>query len=524
MKIKNMRIGARLGLGFALVLVLMALMVAVGLWRLEGIGMAIDRVVERDLVRERLAAEWAGSIESNGVRTVALVKSREPADQQYFRQQIDAHVARITEIQNLLDAALASGPGRALFDEILARRKIYSAIRNDIFKQKDGGDEAGAQAAADSKLIPAMQIYVDKTHELVRYQQEQINIAAVAIDMQYNSGRVLLLVLGLAALLAGALAAWRLAVGITRPLGSAVAAARAVAAGDLSGRIEVSGKDETGQLLQALQEMNRNLLATVGEVRTGAETIAAASTEIASGNLDLSTRTEQQASALEETASAMEQLTATVRQNADNARQANQLAASASGIAVKGGDAVGEVVSTMRSISDSSKKIVDIIGVIDGIAFQTNILALNAAVEAARAGEQGRGFAVVAAEVRGLAQRSAAAAKDIKALIDDSVVKVSSGATLVEQAGATMTEVVVSVRRVTDIVNEIAAAGREQSTGIEEVNRAITQMDQVTQQNAALVEEAAAAATALQQQAAVLARAVSVFKLGDALVLHSIRQ
>jgi methyl-accepting chemotaxis protein len=279
--------------------------------------------------------------------------------------------------------------------------------------------------------------------------------------------------------------------------------------------VEVDRKDEIGQLLQGLHDMSQNLLKTVREVRSGADTIATASSEIATGNLDLSSRTEQQAGSLEETASAIEQLTSTVKQNADNAREANQLALTASNVAVEGGAVVGQVVDTMGAINESSRRIVDIISVIDGIAFQTNILALNAAVEAARAGEQGRGFAVVASEVRSLAQRSASAAKEIKSLIDDSVDKVGSGTRLVEQAGKTMTEVVSSVKRVSDIVAEISAATQEQSTGIGEVNHAITQMDQVTQQNAALVEEAAAAAGSLQDQAAKLAQVVSVFKLDN---------
>jgi methyl-accepting chemotaxis protein-1 (serine sensor receptor) len=300
---------------------------------------------------------------------------------------------------------------------------------------------------------------------------------------------------------------------ISRPLELAVKLAQGVAAGDLTQQIEVRSQDETGQLMQALKDMNANLLKIVGEVRMSTDTIATASSEIASGNLDLSSRTEQQAGSLEETASAMEQLTSTVKQNADNARQANQLAASASDVASRGGEVVRQVVDTMSSINESSKKIVDIISVIDGIAFQTNILALNAAVEAARAGEQGRGFAVVASEVRSLAQRSAAAAKEIKALIDDSVAKVGNGSTLVAQAGQTMDEVVASVKSVTDVVGEISAASQEQSTGIEEVNRAITQMDETTQQNAALVEQAAAAAQSMQEQAGRLSNAVSVFRL-----------
>ncbi len=303
---------------------------------------------------------------------------------------------------------------------------------------------------------------------------------------------------------------------VTGPMQEAVAVAEKVAAGDLTSRIEVTTTDETGKLLQALKDMNANLVNIVGEVRSGTEAIGSGTKQIASGNADLSQRTEEQASSLEETASSMEELTSTVKQNAENAKQANQLAIGASAVAVKGGEVVSQVVGTMSSINESSKKIVDIISVIDGIAFQTNILALNAAVEAARAGEQGRGFAVVATEVRNLAQRSAAAAKEIKELIGDSVEKVGAGTKLVDQAGKTMEEIVTSVKRVTDIMSEITAASQEQSAGIEQVNQAITQMDEVTQQNAALVEEAAAAAESMQEQAADLARAVSAFRLSSA--------
>ena len=300
---------------------------------------------------------------------------------------------------------------------------------------------------------------------------------------------------------------------IVAPLNEAVAVANAVASGDLTSRIEANSTNETGRLLQALRTMNDNLVDLVGKVRMGTDQITTASGEIASGNSDLSQRTEEQASSLEETASSMEELTSTVKQNADNARQANQLAAGASEVAMKGGAVVGQVVQTMSSINESSKKIVDIISVIDGIAFQTNILALNAAVEAARAGEQGRGFAVVATEVRTLAQRSAAAAKEIKELISDSVAKVEDGTRLVDEAGATMDEIVSAVKRVTDIMSEISAASQEQSSGIEQVNQAVTQMDEVTQQNAALVEEAAAAAESMQEQAQALTQAISTFKL-----------
>ena len=309
---------------------------------------------------------------------------------------------------------------------------------------------------------------------------------------------------------------WWLVRVICGPLDRAVALAKSVAAGDLTQEIEVTSSNETGQLLQALHDMNRSLIHTVGQVRNGTETIGVASREIATGNADLSSRTESQASSLEETASSMEQLTETVKQNAENARQANQLVISASDFAVKGGNVVGQVVQTMSSITESSRKIVDIIGVIDGIAFQTNILALNAAVEAARAGEQGRGFAVVAAEVRNLAQRSAGAAKEIKGLIGDSVGKVDAGSKLVDEAGKTMQEIVTSVKHVADIMSEITAASQEQSAGIGEVNQAIAQMDEMTQQNAALVEQAAAAAQSMQDQATVLAQAMAVFKLSAA--------
>ncbi len=309
--------------------------------------------------------------------------------------------------------------------------------------------------------------------------------------------------------------AWLVARRIKQALDKAISASEQIAAGDLTVKIEVDSEDETGHLLASLKEMNAGLARIVGEVRNGADSIATATEQISAGNADLSQRTEEQASALEETASSMEELTSTVKQNADNAQQANQLAISASGVAVKGGEVISRVVRTMESITDSSRKISDIIGVIDGIAFQTNILALNAAVEAARAGEQGRGFAVVAAEVRSLAQRSAAAAKEIKTLIEDSVGKVQDGSRLVEEAGHTTQEIVTSIKRVTDIMAEISAASLEQSSGIEQVNTAITQMDDVTQQNAALVEQAAAAAESLEEQALQLVQVVTRFTLEE---------
>ncbi|MDR3004508.1 MAG: methyl-accepting chemotaxis protein [Acidovorax sp.] len=332
-------------------------------------------------------------------------------------------------------------------------------------------------------------------------------------DDIYANSRNLIWAIVIVSMLAGMGLALLVARAIARPLGRAVELAQAVAAGDLSHRIEATSRDETGQLLQALKQMNDSLVQIVGRIHQGSDSIATASQQIASGNQDLSSRTEQQASSLEETAASLEELTSTVQQNASNSRTANQLAASASQVAVRGGEAVNQVVDTMTAINTSSRKIVDIIGVIDGIAFQTNILALNAAVEAARAGEQGRGFAVVAGEVRTLAQRSAEAAKEIKQLIDDSVHKVEQGNSQVAAAGQTMGEIVESVRRVADIMGEISAASDEQTSGIEQINQAVTQMDQVTQQNAALVEESAAAASSLQEQARQLTQTVRVFKL-----------
>ena len=346
-------------------------------------------------------------------------------------------------------------------------------------------------------------------------QSAQMRAAAEAAMARAHDTSVLIIALGLIGGVLSLVTAWFISSGIVRPLRHAVKVARKVAGGDLSGNIRVESGDELGQLLQALKDMNASLITIVGDVRGGTQDIAGASGEIAAGNLDLSQRTQAQASSLEQTAASMEELTGTVKQNADNARQANQLAQSAADVAGKGGKVVAEVVDTMSSINASSKKIVDIIGVIDAIAFQTNILALNAAVEAARAGEQGRGFAVVAAEVRTLAQRSAGAAREIKQLIGDSVERVDAGARLVDTAGATMRDIVASVHRVTDIMGEISMASGEQLSGIEQVNAAIVQMEHVTQQNAALVEQASTAAASMQQRAQQLSGTVGIFTLGN---------
>jgi methyl-accepting chemotaxis protein len=515
MSLKDLKIGTRLGAGFAVMLLLIACISATGMLRLESVGDATEDMVQGPLVKERLATEWSKLMGANTVRTFAVVKATDPATEAYFKKQLTDGQALINPLQKRVESLMESPEEKKRYGEIAEARKNVLELLGAINKNKAAGDAEAAAKIADGPFTAALQVYEKAVANLAEYERDQIDLAAKGIASDHHAGRMTLIALSIVALVVGALFAWRLTIGIVKPLGHAVKVAETVAAGDLSSRIEVRSKDETGQLMQALKDMNASLAKVVGEVRHGTDTIATASGQIAAGNQDLSARTEEQASSLEQTAASMEELTSTVKQNADNARQANQLAVSASEVAVKGGSVVSQVVDTMASINASSKKIVDIIGVIDGIAFQTNILALNAAVEAARAGEQGRGFAVVAAEVRNLAQRSAAAAKEIKGLIGDSVEKVEAGSALVGEAGHTMEEIVASVKRVTDIMGEITAASQEQTSGIEQINQAITQMDQVTQQNAALVEEASAAAQSLQEQAGGLVQSVSVFRLGN---------
>jgi methyl-accepting chemotaxis protein len=512
--IGNITIGKRLGAGFTLILAMTALIAAAGIWRLNDVAGATRTMMAAPLAKERLITDWYSLNFASIRRTAAIVKSSDPALGPYFKEDSAASVKRAAELLKQIEPLVVpAGPEKELFQQILEQRKAYSASRDGAVKAKADGNADEAARILDQQFTPAAKRYQDLLQDLVTMQRASIDATARAIDADAGRSSTLITILTSCAVLLGAVCSWFLTVGITRPIRAAVGVAETVASGDLTRRIEASTGDETGALLRALRHMNDSLVAIVGEVRGGTDMIAIASREISAGNLDLSARTEQQAGALEETAASMEELTTTVRQNADNARQANQLAITASDVAAKGGAVVGEVITTMGSINESARKIVDIIGVIDGIAFQTNILALNAAVEAARAGDQGRGFAVVASEVRTLAQRSAAAAREIKELIGDSVQKVDTGARLVDQAGATMDEVVTSIRRVTDIMAEIASASQEQTGGIEQVNQAIGQMDQVTQQNAALVEESAAAAASMQDQAAKLAEVVGVFKL-----------
>ncbi|MGG7603967.1 methyl-accepting chemotaxis protein [Massilia sp. BKSP1R2A-1] len=517
MNLNNFKIGTRLGSAFAAILVLMAIMLATALWQLGRIAEAKAVMAETNH-DAKLAASWLQGIATNSVRTLAKAKSSDPDDEAYYDKEMKATSAEVSKLQKELESRLESEKGKALLAAVAEQRKRYVGVRDNLFKRKEmlDGQAAELKVIVSDKLLPEMKKYVRSVQEVVTHQESQFADANQRIDALQASARNLLMALGAIALACGAVFGFLLTRSITRPLARAVGLAQQVASGDLTAEIQAASKDEVGELLAALKRMNESLLTTVSQVRAGTETIVTASQQIATGNLDLSARTEQQASALEETASSMEELTGSVRQNADNARQANTLAQTASEIAARGGSVVSEVVSTMESINESSKKIGDIIAVIDGIAFQTNILALNAAVEAARAGEQGRGFAVVASEVRNLAQRSAAAAKEIRTLIMDSVSKVDAGGRLVNEAGATMQEIVQGIARVTDVMAEITSASAEQAMGIEQMNAAITQMDGVTQQNAALVEEAAAAAASMQDQAAILSKLVSTFKVvGD---------
>ena len=509
----NMNIAKRLGVGFALVLGLTLVIAAAAVWRLNTIADATRAMMAVPLAKERMMEEWHMQTFAAVRRTAAIVKSSDPSLVEFFKADGVKTASRSTELQKQIEALVDGDEERALFGRIGELRKAYTSSKERAIKAKSAGDTAEAERILNQEYVPTSETYEGKQAELVKMQQNRIDTIAREIDnASRHSARMIMIVAGVAVLF-GAACAWVLANAIVRPIRQAVDLAEKVAAGDLTQHIDASGTCETGALLRALRNMNDSLVAIVAQVRSGTDTIATASAEISAGNMDLSSRTEQQAGSLGTTASTVEELTGTVRQNADNARQASQLSIAASEIATQGGAVVDQVVQTMGAINDSSKKIVDIISVIDGIAFQTNILALNAAVEAARAGEQGRGFAVVAGEVRTLAQRSAAAAKEIKALIVDSVSKVEDGTKLVDQAGMTMSEVVDSIRKVSDIVAEIASASGEQSTGIEQVNHAIADMDSSTQHNAALVEQSAAAATALRDQADKLAEVVALFHI-----------
>ncbi|WP_272492111.1 methyl-accepting chemotaxis protein [Massilia phyllostachyos] len=516
----RMKVGTRLLAGFLTLAMLGAVVAAIGIYNMSQMNDRTDRLYKRELLGISHVKEANINLVLIGraLRNVMLASTEQ--DRRAAAAAIDK--AR-SALQRNLDQArplFFSENGKRMFAEVDRGMRDYEAVVGQAVRLAETEGLQESRAAVDyllATVAPRSNAIDDRMSELTRIKEANAHTAAQDADSLYAASRAMMLALVAGSVCAGIGLGVLITRGLTRQLGGepayAAGIARRIADGDLTMEVVLRPGDGDS-MLAAMKTMRDSLARIVGQVRSGTETIASASGQIAIGNMDLSSRTEEQASSLEETASSMEELTSTVQQNADNARQANALAATASQVAERGGMVVSQVVDTMASINASSNKIVDIIGVIDGIAFQTNILALNAAVEAARAGEQGRGFAVVASEVRTLAQRSAAAAKEIKLLIDDSVAKVDAGARLVDSAGATMDEVVASVRRVTDIMGEISSASLEQSSGIEQINTAVVQMDQVTQQNASLVEEAAAAAESLQEQAARLAGLVAVFKLG----------
>ncbi|WP_370678600.1 methyl-accepting chemotaxis protein [Comamonas sp. GB3 AK4-5] len=515
MKLSQLNIGSRLSLGFAAMLAFTVFTTAIGMWQLRAVGLATQAMMQQPLTKERLISDWNSNIAVAVARTTAIAKSSDASLVPFFADDIAATSKSTADLLTQIEPLLTPQEHQVM-DKIMEIRKDYLVARDKVSQLKGNGMASEAEAQLMQSYLPSARNYMQHVADLVRLQRSSLDARATEVQQIEKNSQAYLLTLAALALAMGVFAAWRLTVGITRPLQNAVSVARRVADGDLSADIQSHGSDETGQLLQALHDMNASLGRLVGQVRQGTDSIATASGQIAAGNHDLSARTEEQASSLQQTAASMEELTSTVKQNADNAHQANQLALSASDVAVKGGQVVSQVVETMGAITDSSKKIADIIGVIDSIAFQTNILALNAAVEAARAGEQGRGFAVVAGEVRTLAGRSAEAAKEIKALISNSVDKVQEGSQQVNEAGQTMQEIVHSIQRVTDIMGEITAASHEQTSGIEQINRAVVEIDLVTQQNAALVEESTAAAQSMQQQTTELSQMVSVFRLKQA--------
>ncbi|MES2889330.1 MAG: methyl-accepting chemotaxis protein [Pseudomonadota bacterium] len=510
---KNLKISTRLVGAFALLVAMLLAIGALSVVRTMSVETDLVDITERRMtvIAEMEVLRDEGSFQARAIRNIALFT--DPAKVAQEKQAIAESRSRINDSSAKVDALITSDKGREFQAKLQEVRKPFREAVDKFVAMIDAGQREPAVAFLFDTVRPTQLAYFKTIDDAVAFQTEG---AQAASQTAQNTVKNLIIMIVTAVLLAAAVAAmvavWIIR-SITGPINSAVELARAVAAGDLTRVVEVKSTDETGVLMQALADMQTGLVQVVGRVRNGSQSVSSASEQIAQGNQDLSSRTESQASALEETAASMEELSSTVRQNADNALQANQLAQSASKVAMEGGHVVSQVVDTMKGINESSRKISDIISVIDGIAFQTNILALNAAVEAARAGEQGRGFAVVAGEVRNLAQRSAAAAKEIKQLINDSVERVESGTALVDKAGATMNEVVDSVKRVTDIMGEISSASKEQSDGVAQIGEAVIQMDQATQQNAALVEEMAAAASSLRTQATDLVETVAVFRL-----------
>ncbi len=517
---RNLSIGHRLGLGFALVLLALTVSTGVGIYRLQTVADATHTLMSVPLAKERMISDWQRYLYGGIRRTTAIAKSSDASLAGFFAADADSSTKKSLVLVKKIEELADSEEEKALLENINHIRTVFTDARDQVSAAKKAGDQDTAKRSLEEDYLPAAQAYEDAVQKLLDHQRHAIDMAAQHVDEIASTSRAALILLAILAIGLGVVCAWLLTKSITLPVGRAVAAARRIADGDLSdgGALVRNGertRDEAAILLDALRLMNENLAHIVSQVRGGTDAIASASTEIAAGNHDLSARTEAQAASLEETAASMSELTATIRQNLENARQADQIGTHAVGTVEKGSTAVEHLVATVNKISDSSARIADIITLIEGIAFQTNILALNAAVEAARAGEQGRGFAVVASEVRSLAQRSSAAAKEIKELIEASVESVREGVQRADEVGQNMVAVKRAIRRVADLVAEITAASEEQTRGVEQVDAAVSQMDQVTQQNAALVEQAAAAAQSMDDQAGQLKASVAVFKLAD---------
>ncbi|MBK7657671.1 MAG: MCP four helix bundle domain-containing protein [Betaproteobacteria bacterium] len=509
----NLPIGTRLGAGFGVVILGIAGVGAAAFLSLNSVKAEYDKLSENYLPKVLKVQEAQDNTNevARSIRNIAIFKDAKVQGEEIERIK-QAREAN-NEIFAKFEKEIVSPRGKQLLKASEETRKGYSDGLDRTLAAFAAGKDAEGKELLLNTLRPAQIEYQKSFENLGKFQQELMKEADQEVDGAISMGKIEMGVVGLVAALLGAFLGWWIARSVTRPLGEAMRVAETIAAGDLTSRIEVTSKDETGRLLESMKKMNENLAKIVGEVRHASDSIATGSSEIANGTQDLSSRTEEQASNLEETAASMEELTATVKQSAESARQANQLAANASAAAASGGKVVSDVVKTMESITSQSHKIAEITNVIDGIAFQTNILALNASVEAARAGEQGRGFAVVAGEVRSLAQRAAQAAKEIKTLIGASVEQIENGGQLVHTAGTTMDEIVRQVKQVSDLIGEITAASQEEGRGIGQINDAVVQLDQVTQQNAALVEQSAAAADSLKHEAEELAKAVSIFRV-----------
>ena len=512
---KNLRIGIRLGIGFGFILFLLTITTFLGITRL-GVQNDATQAITTSLYPKVAAAQQLAYLMADMGRVLRTLILAPDADSvKTSKAAFEADRVSTDENMKHIASLIDSDKGRELMQKIGDTGRDFLPIMDQVAQMALSGNTEQAKAVLFGDGNLKQIAYANALSDLVKWQETHIQQGAVDATQVYENARAFMLTNFLLALVLGIGYAIYATRSVTQPLKSAVSAADRIADGNLTGPIEVTQRDETGQLLQALDRMQTSLIETVGAVRRNADGVATASAEIAQGNTDLSQRTEEQAASLEETAASMEELTATVKRNSENAKQGNTVASNASQVASEGGIVVGRVVATMAGITESSTKVGEIITVIEGIAFQTNILALNAAVEAARAGEQGRGFAVVAGEVRTLAQRSAAAAKEIKGLIEESVNRVRLGSQLVDDAGVTMTEVVRSVQSVAELMEEISSASAEQLSGIEQVNQAVMQMDQVTQQNAALVEQASAAAQSMSAQAIDLRERVSVFSLAE---------